>query len=110
MAGCIAEIAAAMIQILANPTENRRRIVDRYASDIPNVDPQQVLLQLRVCYGLFTKLTVRTRNWRDIGLKSKDRGALYQLIPSPGTPPVFFTVTADGFVTRVKPPRMPETL
>lgn len=106
--GCVKEIAATMIQLLVSSHESERRIVDRYVSDIPNVDPQQILLQLRVCYGPFPKLEVRRRRWQDIGLRSEGRGALYQLIPMPGLRPVYFTVM-DLCVVRVTPARYPRT-
>lgn|GEM_PF-6132433 len=109
MPGCIAEIAKAMIAMLANTTEQERRIVDRYVSDIPNADPQQVLLQLRVCYGGFTKLYVRTRSWSAIGLKPTRRGPLYQLVSSPGATPAYFTVEGRA-VKRVQPLRLPKNV
>jgi hypothetical protein len=100
MRDCVAEIAAIIIEML--PTRDARRpIPAKFHSDVPRIEPTDLMLQLRVCYGGFPKLTARQAKWSEIGREPDDGHPLYVVRARPEWPKMYFTIDDNNYVVRL---------
>lgn len=97
MQGCVAEVAAIIIQMLPT-SDTSRPIPAKFHSDIPNIQPIDLTLQLRVCYGGFPKLTAGEAQWSKIGYEPDEQNPLYVVQAQPHWPKMYFTIVNNSVV------------